>query len=406
MFLIPVTVHAWVLIISPLLRGLYGGEGRLGARNIERGKQRTTMTVIALMVSIGMVYSIQALAESFRKDVQAWINGYIGGDLYVYSSRTLRYDLGQRLEAVPGVVAVTPMRRVNVKVLKADGSEDTLAFYAWEPESYQRVTSFVFADTKADVQHLMDRLADGDVVFVSTVLSDKYDMLPGDSIRLETRRGQRDFEVAAIVSEFNDRGFAIEGSWKDLRRYFGVNDVSAFQVKLVPDATQAQVKDEIDRLYGERQHLTIESNQVMKDEAMAVVSQAFSMFDVLALIAVIVAALGVINTLTMSVLERTREIGMLRGVGMTRWQVAKMILAEAGAVGVMGGVLGLVYGLFMSRLFIGGANITQGYRLSQVIPVQGIVAGFIIAIVVSQLAALLPARRAARLQVIEALQFE
>ena len=91
-------------------------------------------------------------------------------------------------------------------------------------------------------------------------------------------------------------------------------------------------------------------------------AQTFSMFDVLALIAVIVAALGVINTLTMSVLERTREIGMLRGVGMTRWQVVKMILAEAGTVGVMGGVFGVVYGLFMSRLFIGGANVTQGYR--------------------------------------------
>lgn len=406
MFIIPITVHAWVQILGPVLRRLYGGEGQLGTRNIERGKQRTTMTVIALMVSIGMVYSIQALAESFRVDVQAWIDGYIGGDLYVYSGKSLRYDLGQRIEAVPGVAAVTPMRRVDVKVLKADGTQEMLAFYAYDPDSYRKVTSFVFTDPKADSQQLMDHLAEGDVVFISTVVSDKYDLLPGDTIRLETRRGQREFEVGAIVSEFNDRGFAIEGSWKDLRRYFGVNDVSAFQVKLLPGATQAQVKEEIDRLYGERQHLTIESNEAMKAEAMAVVSQAFSMFDVLAIIAVIVAALGVINTLTMSVLERTREIGMLRGVGMTRLQVVKMILAEAGTVGVMGGVFGVVYGLFMSRLFIGGANITQGYQLSQVVPVQGLVAGLVIAIVVSQVAALMPARRAARLEVIEALQFE
>ncbi|HNS50779.1 MAG TPA: FtsX-like permease family protein [Anaerolineae bacterium] len=406
MFIIPVTVHAWVLVLSPLLRGLYKGEGQLGTRNIERGKQRTTMTVIALMVSIGMVYSIQALAESFRVDVQAWIDGYIGGDLYVYSGRALRYDLGQRLEAVSGVEAVTPMRRVDVKVLKADGTQDTLAYYAYDPESYRRVTSFVFSDPKADSEMLMDRLAQGDVVFISTVVSDKYDLVPGDTIRLETRRGQRDFEVGAIVSEFNDRGFALEGSWKDLRRYFGVNDVSAFQIKISPGASQAQVEAEIDRLYGERQHLTIESNEAMKAEAMSVVSQAFSMFDVLAIIAVIVAALGVINTLTMSVLERTREIGMLRGVGMTRWQVVKMILAEAGTVGVMGGVFGVVYGLFMSRLFIGGANITQGYQLSPVIPTQGLIAGLVIAIVVSQVAALMPASRAARLEVIEALQFE
>ncbi len=406
MFIIPVTLHAWVQVLSPFLRRLYGGEGQLGARNLERGKQRTTMTVIALMVSIGMVYSIQALAAAFEKDVRAWIDGYIGGDLYVYSARSLRYDMGQRLEAVLGVDVVTPMRRVDVKVLKADGTEDSLAFYAHDPESYRQVTSFVFSDSKADGELLMDRLAEGDVVFISTVIADKYDLQPGDSIRLETRRGQRDFEVGAVVSEFQDRGFAIHGSWKDLRRYFGVNDVSAFQVKLLPDATRAEVAEEIDRVYGERQHLTIESNETMKEEAMSVVSEAFSMFDVLGLIAVIVAALGVINTLTMSVLERTREIGMLRGVGMTRWQVVKMILSEAGTVGVMGGVFGLVYGLFMSRLFIGGANMTQGYQLTQVTPIQGLVLGFVIALVVSQLAALMPARRGATLQVIEALQFE
>jgi putative ABC transport system permease protein len=130
------------------------------------------------------------------------------------------------------------------------------------------------------------------------------------------------------------------------------------------------------------------------------------MFDVLALIAVIVAALGVINTLTMSVLERTREIGMLRALGMTRWQVVRMILAEAAVVGVMGGVFGMVYGLFLSQVFIGAANATQGFRLSSIVPVQALVAGLFIGIVVSQVAALLPARRAARLEVIEAIQFE
>ncbi len=406
MFVIPATVHFWVRVLSSFLKRLYGGEGELGTRNVARNKQRTTMTVIALMVSIGMVYSIQALAQSFRKDIDAWIDGYIGGDLYVWSGQALRYDLGRRLEAVPGVAAVTPMRRVEVKVFLADGTQDTIAFYAYDPESYRRVTSLVFADSKADSGQLMDRLAEGDVVFVSTVLADKYGIGPGDTIRLETRRGRKDFDVGAVVSEYNDRGFAVEGSWKDLRRYFGINDVSAFLVKLSPDATQAEVMEEMERLYGERMHLTIDSNQAMKEQAMTVVSQAFSMFDVLALIAVIVAALGVINTLTMSVLERTREIGMLRGVGMARWQVVKMILAEAGTVGVMGGVFGMGYGLFMSRVFIGGANATQGYRLVPVIPLDALLVGLAIALIISQLAAVWPARRASTLQVIEAIQFE
>ncbi len=406
MLIIPATVRFWVQILSPVARRLYGGEGPLGARNIGRGRQRTTMTVMALMVSIGMVFSIQSMTAAFQKDIQKFTDSFMAGDLYVYSSQPMRFDLARRLEAVPGVAAVTPMRVVDVKVFREDGSEETIAYSAYDVESFQRVGSFVFADTGADAQQLTDKLAGGDVVFISTVASDKYDLQPGDTIRLQTRRGRRDFEVGALVIDYNELGMAIQGSWKDLRRYFGVNDVSAFLVKIDPGSPHGQVEQEMDRLYGERQHLTIVSNEAMKEDITALTTQTWGMFDVLALIAVIVAALGVINTLTMSVLERTREIGMLRGVGMTRWQVVRMILAEAAVVGVMGGVFGMVYGLFLSQVFIGAANATQGFRLTSIIPVQALVAGLFIGIIVSQVAALLPARRAARLEVIEAIQYE
>jgi len=406
LFIIPATVNAWVKVLSPVARRLYGAEGPLGARNIGRGKQRTTMTVMALMVSIGMVFSIQSMTAAFQKDIQEFTDSFMAGDLYIYSSQPLRFDLARRLEAVPGVAAVTPMRVVEVKVFREDGSEETIAYSAYDVESFQRVGSFVFADSGVDPQQLMDKLAEGDVVFISTVLSDKYGLQPGDTIRLQTRRGRRDFEVGALVVDYNELGMAIEGSWKDLRRYFGVNDVSAFLAAIEPGSPHAQVEEEIDRLYGERQHLTVESNEAMKEDITALTSQVWGMFDVLGFIAVIVAALGVINTLTMSVLERTREIGMLRGLGMTRWQVIRMILAEAAVVGVMGGVFGMVYGLFMSQVFIGAANATQGYRLSSIIPVQALFLGLFIGIIISQVAALLPARRGARLEVIEAIQFE
>jgi putative ABC transport system permease protein len=406
MFVIPVTVHTWVRVLSPLLRRLYGGEGQLGNRNVERARQRTTTTVIALMVSIGMVYSIQAMTTSFSRDIDTWIEGYMGGDLYVWSTQALRYDVSRRLEAVPGVAAVTPMRQMEVKALLPDGSEDTIQFIAYDPASYKEVSSLNFIDSEEEPDELMDYLAEGDVVFVNTVMADRYDLKAGDSVRLATRRGQRDFEIIALVTEYSVTGSAIDGSWKDLRRYFGINDVSAFLVKLAPGVSQPGVMDEIERLYGERMHLTIESNEDMKGQATALMAQAFGMFDVLAFIAVIVAALGVINTLTMSVLERTREIGMLRGMGMTRWQVVRMILAEAATVGVMGGAFGLAYGLFMSRIFVGGANLMQGYRLAHSFPVDALVAAFAIALIISQLAAAWPARRAASLVVVEAIQYE
>ena len=404
--LIPVTVGAWERAARPWVRRLYGREGRLGSSNIQRAKFRTALTVAALMVGVAMLIGIRALTDSFKHDIQAWIEGYIGGDLYVHSTILMRSDFGERLEAIEGVAAVAPMRYIYVQRLKPDGGDESLAFMAVDPSSYRRVTSFTFTANQGDPDQLMDRLAAGDAVFVSSVVSERYGLKQGDTIRLDTRRGQRDFEIAAVVVDFMDRGMVIEGSWKDMRRYFGLDDVSAFLVKIEPGYSLDEIEDRIDRVYGERRHLTIESNEVMKARALGLTSQTFSLFDVLALIAMIVAALGVVNTLMMNVLERTREIGMLRGIGMTRWQVSKMILAEAGMMGLIGGMFGLVLGLFQSRLFLIAANNSQGYGLTYVLPTQGILIGFLIALVVSQLAAIWPARRAASLRIIEAIQFE
>lgn len=130
------------------------------------------------------------------------------------------------------------------------------------------------------------------------------------------------------------------------------------------------------------------------------------MFDVLALIAMLVGFMGITNTLTMNVMERTQEIGMLRAVGMTRGQVVRMVLSEAALMGLIGGVMGLVFGVVLSRLFLSAMTSMSGYRLTFVLPLEKILAALLIAFLTSQLAALLPTLRAARTRILEAIQYE
>jgi putative ABC transport system permease protein len=120
----------------------------------------------------------------------------------------------------------------------------------------------------------------------------------------------------------------------------------------------------------------------------------------------LVGALGVVNTLTMSVIERTQEIGMLRSIGMTRWQVMRMILAEAGLMGIVGGVLGLAFGIILSRIFLLSMTAMSGYKLTYVISAAAVGVGAAISLIVSQLAALLPARRAAQWRILDAIHYE
>jgi putative ABC transport system permease protein len=404
--LVPVAVGLWERAARPWVRRLYGNEGQLGSRNTQRAKLRTTLTVAALLVGVAMILSISAIMAAFTNDITAWMEDYIGGDLYIYSTVPMRADLAWRLQAVEGVEAATPTRYLDVRRLKPDGGDERLTLTAVDPFSYEGVASFAFVTGQGDPDQLINRLAAGDALFVSTVLSEKYALEQGDSIRLATRRGAQDFEVAAVVVDFYNRGLVVQGSWKDLRRYFGLNDVSAFLLKLQPGYSPEEVRDRIDHLYGKRRHVSVESNQALKARALNLLAQTSSLFDVLALIAIVVASLGVVNTLTMNVMERTQEIGMLRSVGMTRRQVGKMILAEAGMMGLVGGSVGLVFGLFLSHAVLSTINSMMGYELTYALPVQGIIVSLVIALIVSQLAALWPARRAAQMQIIEAIQFE
>ncbi len=404
--LIPVTVRVWEWLVRPAIRGLYGREGQLGARNTERARLRTTLTVSALMVGVAMILAIRGLTDAFEHDIRDWIQVYIGGDLYVHSNLPLDLDFGTRLESIEGVAAAAPVRYLDSKMIQADGSEELISFMAVDPVSYRRVTSFVFISNQGDPQRLLDRLALGDGVFISTVVSERYGLKQGDTIRLKTRRGDRPFPILAVVVDFYNQGLVVEGSWSDMQRYYGLNDVAAFLLKLAPGQSSDVVRQRIDAAYGSQRHLTVESNSTIKTRALQLTGQAFTLFDVLAMIAVVVAALGVVNTMMMNVLERTREIGMLRSLGMTRLQIVKMVLAEAGLMGVIGGVFGLAFGLFLSRLFLMAITQVQGYELNYVLPTQGIIVSVVIAVVVSQLAGLLPARRAASIQIIESLHFE
>ncbi|MGD9002568.1 MAG: ABC transporter permease, partial [Anaerolineae bacterium] len=233
-FLIPSLFRVWERVARPFVRRLYGNEGQLGSRNTLRAEMRTMLTVAALMIGVAMILSIRAVTGAFEVDIRSWLDSYIGGDLYVHASYPMRTDLAERLEAVEGVTAVAPIRYFAVERVTADGANEDLSFMAVDPASYGRVTSFVFAANQGDPAHLLGRLAAGDAVFISSVLSEKYGLGQGDVVRLETRSGERDFEIAGVVVDFYNRGMVIQGSWRDMRRHFRLDNVSAFLLAVHP----------------------------------------------------------------------------------------------------------------------------------------------------------------------------
>jgi putative ABC transport system permease protein len=404
--MIPVSVIAWERSLRPVVTGLYGSSGRLASSNLQRSKLRTTLTVGALMIGVAMMVIVWIMTDSFKGDLDVWLEGYIGGDLYVASSLPMGKDVWRRLEAVPGVAAATPVRYFDVEWFRPTGGQEKITFMAVDPASYNQVTSFVYVQAYPSEQEALVALSKGDTVFISSVMSEKYGLQPGDELTLLTRTGRRQFRIAAVVMDYYNQGLVIDGSWLDMERYFRQQGANAFMVKVERPFEIEQVKESIEATARKRDQLIVASNESLLESVNSLMRQAFSMFDVLALIAMLVGFFGIMNTLTMNVLERTRELGMLRGVGMTRPQLVAMILAEAALMGIIGGILGILFGVILSRVFMLSMTAMSGYKLAYVLTVRRVILGLLISVVVSQFGALFPSIRAARYRILEAIQYE
>jgi len=405
MLIIPITLKFWQFLTHLPFKAIFGPLGEIGSRNLERTKKRTMLTCAALLVGVSMVVVTSGMTGSFTADLYAWMDAYVGGDIFVGAAVPLTYDLKAEMESLSGVDVAAPVRYIEVEWNQQDTTEK-ISFMAVDPASYTAVTNFVFSDSTLDVKQAMDEFNRGGSIFVSSVIAEKYGIQAGDALKIKTLTSEQSFQVAGVILDFYNQGLVVTGNWSDMKRWFNVNDVSTFFIKAsdgidVTDAIQ-QIKDGFQEDY----QLIIESNVSIRKRADKLMRQAFSMFDVLGILAVMVAALGVMNTLSMSVSERTREIGMLRSMGMTRFQVIRMILAEAGLLGIIGGILGLGFGILLTRIFLSAMGAMSGYDLEFVMPAKAMWLSVVVAILTSQIAALLPAIRASRTPVLTAIHYE
>ncbi len=385
------------------LSGVYGFAGRIGAQNLGRSEGRVIVTIASLMLGIAMSIGTTSLGRSFRFELGRWVEAATGGDLIVQSAVRLNPNAAQRLKTVNGVATLTPER--DVEVYHTGERDDELVLIAIEPETRRRISSFIFVQTPpGGADAAFDRLEQGGAIFVASGLASRYNLHPGDTFTLDTPRGTQGFEVAAEVVDFNGNGLMVYSSWDDLVRYFGVRDADRYIIAAEPGVDANALADTLQSRFGERLNLTIDTVQDLLAAVFTINDQSFALFDTLAFIMVAVSAAGVVNTMTISVLERGREIATLRSLGFTRGQIRQMVLGEALLIGVLGGGLGLFLGLLTSRMFVRVIEVLAGYSLTYLLPMSALISSTVIALVVSQLSAFLPAWQASGRGIIEALK--
>ena len=374
-------------------------EGRLASGSLTRDRSRTTLTLGSLVVGLAMIVALGWTAEAARASANAWLTDVIPGDEVVSSIRPVAPSEGvaPALEAVPGVARVTPIatfalayRGYRVDAAAISGA-DLLADGRLQAVAGNRAAALRSLD------------AGGSVILPQAVAAD-LGLGVGDTMSvLPAKGGKLDLRVAAIVARSipATSGEAVLVGWTDATDSLGVTGADAFAVRFTPGATaadRAALADAADQL-------ALEANPIEKIQGAVAdaLSRVFGLFDALAFVAVLVAALGIVNTLTMSVLERAREVGVLRAIGMTRRQAFRMVVVEALVLGIVGVVLGSVAGLAVGAVMLalgGGLGPIAGF------PVGPIALAAILGLALPILAAVYPSRMAARASIVQALRFE
>jgi putative ABC transport system permease protein len=394
-------------------RRAYGPEGDLGGRNLARARGRASLTVSVLVVGLVLTVAIGGLGSTFGTALDSWVARAVGGDLVIEGEGALPRRLDAAVAAVPGVAAVTPLRLTRLKLVGVHPAgqalrtvDEDITFQAVDPATYQSVGGFQFTGPPADEAAMVQDLAAGGAVFLGSVLAEQFGLTRGDEVVLRTASGERPFRVAGTIVHFERAGRTIVGSFSDLTRVLRRGQPTALLVKLAPGSDAAEVEAAIQRGPGRRGELIITSGADFRRTITADLDRILLLFRSVLAIALVVAGLGVVNTMTMNVLERLQEIGTLRAVGMTRRQVARMVLAEAGAMAAVGAVVGALAALPLSWALVREMSLASGFRFAYVFPVTAFVVAILLIVALSQLAAAWPARKAARTEILSAIRYE
>jgi len=398
----PVLVRPVVRAIGWPLPRLAPVSGNLARRNAMRNPRRTASTAAALMIGVGLVGFIAVFASSATASVNDAIDRSFTGDLIIDSGQFVggvSPQLADEVARVPGVAASTGVRFLTGELDLPDRTDGA--------PSGSGASFLLAVDTAAlpditDPEVVSGRVADlgVDELAVADSVADDFGLTVGDTIDARFPTGTRTLEVAGT---YDNR--LLLGDWLiglDTADLVALERLDAqVWVRTVPDADVATVQAEVAAVAAPWPSAEVLDLSQFKQRQADQFNQLLALVYVLLALAVVIALVGIANTLALSVYERTRELGLLRAVGMARTQVRSMVIGEAVLIAVFGTLLGLAIGLGFGWLLV-RALADDGLGVLAV-PVPTLVVVVVLAAVAGVAAALLPAVRAGRLDVLDAI---
>ncbi len=388
----PVISRPFLALSRRLSAGVFGSVGNLAGLNSLRNPRRTAATASALMIGLALASTMAIVGDSAKASVDKAIADNFAGD-YVVSSLIgdpFSPAVARDMAAVPGVERVVAQRWAYTPV---DGEDQTI----------------LGADPAAIVEVMGTESASGSLadvgpgtVAVSDTFAEEQGLDVGDEIVVETPAGDQRYPIKAIFVEspllaspvLTDPQTLIDADFQDADNFLIVNTAE----------NTPEIQEALDAVVADLPIVTVKDQAGFAEEQRAPIDQLVLMIYALLGLALLIAALGIVNTLALSVIERTREIGLLRAIGLSRSQLRRMITLESVVIALLGAVLGVALGVGFGSAMMQALR-DDGLEVISVPALQ--LALFLgLAVLIGLVAALFPARRAGRLDVLHAIATE
>ena len=400
--LVPLLLRPVASLLGRLTNRIARGVGEVAVLHLAKERSRSAYTLALVMVVLAMLFATGGLFLSVRSGLDQIVDRQFGADLGVQPQVPDDGSLQRKLAAQKEVERVTPIRFGIATLLDKRGKRDEVFVRTVEPDSYFDVTSFFWKEgNDGDARRALLR---GGSVLVGSEVASRLKVGIGDTITIETAKGNQRFRIAALYIGAAGPPEMTMGI-SDARRHLSASRPLGYQIKVREGADPADVGRDLKQTLPTYQ-LGTQTPAEVKEEVRSQILTYFQIIYAILLIAAIVGLLGLANTLAMSVLQRFREIGILRAIGVTRSQAWRMVLVESTTMGLTAFVLSIPLGFLLAYLVIRGTSEGFGFTIPTIYPWTWVPFVALFGIVIAVVAAIAPGRRAARLQVVTALQYE
>jgi putative ABC transport system permease protein len=374
--------------------------GKLGRRNSSRNPRRTAITAAAIMIGIAIITGISTVVSSVTRTVDKAVDEQLQADIVISGTQTSEIPPAinpASLERVKDLPDVANVAAVTYEFLaRFDGNTDAfvLAYDDWEAARQALEIREAAGDIGA--------IGPGEVVVDQQTAKDRK-LAVGDPVPLTLPKGERTFTLVGITAKTQvNTGFVI--SLEDAGDLFRSAAMNQAYLKLDPGASVTAVKNQVDDALADSPEVTAQTRDEFASSQTFFFDFLLAAVQVLLLVAIAISVLGVVNTLVLSVLERTRELGMLRAIGLRRSQTMRMITVESVVISLFGTILGLGVGLGLGLAVVDALR-DQGIT-ETALPWGLMVLYLFAAVIIGVGAAVIPAVRAARLNVLNAIAYE